>query len=245
MARVHNFIISVKKAESEIWNRRGIEENPLPMSQGRRKGNKQRCASKLEYPCDASQKPAAADHEGGGNVSAKKQGEDHPTSKAMRLKINRIRKEDCQSEKAADERMQVRTFLNNLSWKRTEDEEEGGITWVELYILFRLHGWNDDSEGENFLTERGKLKSMLKSFKQQVRWLAVHAVAVDQEWTLQTSKTRANRLRPLGVTNKHACIKGIPVLSDEQAKMIAKCILVLKNHLKTKKQKEFWENGEL
>ena len=70
---------------------------------------------------------------------------------------------------------------------------------------------------------------MLKVFKHHVRWLVVHAVAADQEWILHTSKTRANRLKTLGVTNKHVCIKGVPALSDVQAKNVATCIWKMKN----------------
>ena len=83
---------------------------------------------------------------------------------------------------------------------------------------------------------------MLKGFKHHVRWLAAHAVDADQEWVLHTSKTRANRLKSLGVTNKHACIKGLPALSDVQAKNVAKCILKMTNLLKTQKHKDTWYN---
>ena len=72
----------------------------------------------------------------------------------MRLKINEIRKEDCQNKEAAEERRQVRTFLVDLPWRETENEEQGGIAWVELYIPYRLHGRNLDSEGDNFLIEK-------------------------------------------------------------------------------------------
>ena len=106
-------------------------------------------------------------------------------------------------------------------------------------------GWNLDSESGNFLTEKTPLKNMLKDFEHHVRWLAVHAVAADQEWILHTSNTRANRLKTVGVTNKHACIKGVPALSDAQAKTVAKCILKMRNLLKNQKQKETWYKGDL
>ena len=76
------------------------------------------------------------------------------TIKAVRLKINELRKEDSQTSDIFGKRKQVRTFLINLPWKDSENEEEGGITWVELYFLYRLHGWNQNSESENFLTEK-------------------------------------------------------------------------------------------
>ena len=95
MARVHRFIIAVKKAESELWNRKGIEEHPLPMTQGRRKSNKLRCESMLEYPREDDNTPAAAVRASESNAGACQPDGSTQTIQAMRLKINRIRREDC------------------------------------------------------------------------------------------------------------------------------------------------------
>ena len=174
----------------------------------KRKGNRMKCASMLEYPREAPHTDPNGDTASGTSIVIHDPTNVTPTIRAMRLRINNVRTEDGRSTEAIEERRQVRTFLVNLPWRTTDNEEEGGITWVELYILYRLHGWNFDSESESFLTEKTPLKNMLRGFKHHVRWLAVHAVDTDQEWILHTSKTRANRLKTLGITNKHDCIKG-------------------------------------
>ena len=52
------------------------------------------------------------------------------------------------------------TFLKetlNIAVSSTEEEEEGGITWIELYLLYARHGGNEDG-----VEEKRKEKSFLK-----------------------------------------------------------------------------------
>ena len=44
-----------------------------------------------------------------------------------------------------------------------------------------------------------------------------------------------NRLRDLGIGNKHAVIKGLPVLSDTQGEAVAKQLMIMSNLPKTHK----------
>ena len=85
----------------------------------------------------------------------------------------------------------------------------------------------------------------MKIFKATVRWIASHCVSKDDEWRLQTSYIRQNRLIGLGITNKHAAIRGLPKLSDEQAKAIAKNILKTKGLLKKQKDQDDWIKNKL
>ena len=79
----------------------------------------------------------------------------------------------------------------------------------------------------------------MANFKAAVRWTAARGVAKEDEWQLSTSYARANRLSPLGITNKHAAIKGLPILDEDEAKAVANDIMLAKGLLKTKKA----ENG--
>ena len=83
----------------------------------------------------------------------------------------------------------------------------------------------------------------MKNFKAAIRWTAARGMAKEDDWHVATSYSRANRLLPLGVTNKHAAIKGLPMLDDEEAKAVAREILLARGLLKTKKQKAAHENG--
>ena len=33
----------------------------------------------------------------------------------------------------------VQSVISNLAWKK-EKEEEGGVTWIELYAIYMMHG---------------------------------------------------------------------------------------------------------
>ena len=68
-------------------------------------------------------------------------------------------------------------------------------------------------------------------------------MAKEDEWQVATSYSRVNRLLPLGITNKHAAIKGLPILDDDEAKAVAREILLAIGLLRNKKQKAAHENG--
>ena len=39
----------------------------------------------------------------------------------------------------------VQNFVGNLGWQKKEDAR-GGITWIELYALYSIHGGIEDEE---------------------------------------------------------------------------------------------------
>ena len=69
-----------------------------------------------------------------------------------------------------------------------------------------------------------------------MRWIATRGVTQEKEWLLQTSYSRTNRLAPLGISNKHAALRGMPQLSTEQADAIAKETDIAKGAMKNKQQ---------
>ena len=48
----------------------------------------------------------------------------------------------------------------------------------------------------------------------------------------------------MAISNKHSTIKGCPILSEDDAKMVMKALLAIRG-INQKKQKEAWERGEL
>ena len=46
------------------------------------------------------------------------------------------------------ETTQIHSFLANIKWRVEEEEDAGGITWLELYLLHARHGGNEDEEEE-------------------------------------------------------------------------------------------------
>ena len=64
------------------------------------------------------------------------------------------------------------------------------------------------------------------------------------EEQLATSYSQKNRLRTMGIVNKHAAIKGMPVLKDEEAKMMTQAILAMRG-VNQRRMKELHEEGNL
>ena len=62
----------------------------------------------------------------------------------------------------------------------------------------------------------------MMAFKAAVRWNATHNVSAKDERMSGTSYARHNRLVGLGVTNKHAAIRRMPILKIDQAKAVSK-----------------------
>ena len=95
--------------------------------------------------------------------------------------------------------------------------------------------------GEQAIT----INQSIKDFNSAVRWTMARGVRQDKEWYLKTSYCRKNRLTPLGITNKHAAIRGMPKVSAQQAESVTKEIFIAKGLTKSKKQKIAWGKAEV
>ena len=73
-----------------------------------------------------------------------------------------MRPEDCNTETLREQRENVRRFLITLPWAKEVNDD--GITWLELFLLFRLHGWAEDDEVSGQVGTSRPFKEVLKSF---------------------------------------------------------------------------------
>ena len=162
-----------------------------------------------------------------------------------RISVNENRIEDGKNKEIFRQREQVRTFLIQLDWATADDGE--GITWLELLILFRLHGGAMIPDGEDAAEglDHPTWSMEMKAFKSAVRWTTAHNIGTTDEWHLETSYYRYNRLAGLGITNKHAAVRGMPKLSVEQAQAVSKFPFKSKGLLKNGRDKEIWNKGKL
>ena len=181
--------------------------------------------------------------------------DDVDTAKAKSGGINHkiaIRRPEAHDEPDPVKRVKLqklRNFLANIRWSKIDNEtgdvEEAGTTWIELYILYCIHGgWNIgvEAEREAKLENATSLTAAMKKFKAEVKLLKRHCVEEKDEAYLDTSYARANRLRPLAVTNKHAMLRGVPCISESEACTVTKAILAMKG-IHQRKHKVAWEEG--
>ena len=89
-------------------------------------------------------------------------------AETVRLTIKEVRPEDCNTKALREQREQVRRFLINLPW--TKDETGDGINWLELLLLYKLHGWDQNDEVGSHIGEGKPAKEEFKKIKAAVRW---------------------------------------------------------------------------
>ena len=86
-----------------------------------------------------------------------------------------------------------------------------------------MHGGdaNDPKRTDGPLATEPTLEECMKSFPTTVRWDPTYCVQAEDEWRLQTSHGRSNRLGPQFIPNKQPVMKGIPALNEYQARVVA------------------------
>ena len=54
------------------------------------------------------------------------------------LHMRRLRKHEIGKDEEHEEATQIVNFLSHTRWAKAK-KQEGGITWLELFLLFKLH----------------------------------------------------------------------------------------------------------
>ena len=167
----------------------------------------------------------------------------------VQLSIRRVQEHD---EADKDERVQlekVRCFLTNVKWTPIEEEDDVtvGITWLELYIYYAIHGGCKEiieARKEKPLSKAMTLQTAIATFKARTRKIAKHCTEREEEVHTKVSYTRGNRLQKLAISNKHAGINGTPIISKIDAELITKAMLAMRG-INQKQHKAEHDTGEL
>ena len=88
------------------------------------------------------------------------------------------------------------------------------------------------------------MQKEVAAFKKRCRRINTLCVDEGDEEQLATSYSQKNRLRPMGILNKHPAIKGMPVLEEKETKVLTQAILAMRG-VNQKKQKQMHEEGNL
>ena len=126
------------------------------------------------------------------------------------------------------EATKIQSFLANVKRRAEEGEDIGGITWLELYLLYARHGGKEHGEEErrkNPLRKPQQMRRQLAEFKHLMRKIAKHAISESDEWHMQTDNARKPRLKAIAVEGRAPAIRGMPVIGEEDAKSHSKCDL--------------------
>ena len=142
--------------------------------------------------------------------------------------------------------LKLKNFYDKIEWR--EEEKQGqGTTWLELYTWYTMHGGVQEEEKlirEDPLKRHVSLQTKVAKFKARTRKIATFCMDTKDEWHVGTAYNRQNRLSKLAITNKHACIRGVPKVNAEEAEAITEAILAMRGAHR-KKQKEALKEGHL
>ena len=157
-----------------------------------------------------------------------------------KLRMRKMRSQDVGGEIERTAAQRIQNFISKIQ-RVDEKREEGGITWLELYIWYFIH---KGTEEELLLEPKDILQKEMAKFKQAIRAIANNTVDQDEEWHLQTCYARKNRFSGIAISNKHAAIQGIPYINEEDAKKITVALLAMKGAYK-KKHREAHQDDNL
>ena len=169
-----------------------------------------------------------------------------PGDTGVEVKMHPIHMVWCKDRKEWAETMKVQEFLKHLRWQEAETGE-GGITWLELFALYSVHGGSKDEEDRRTndrLRAPPMLQMQLATFKKAARKINLHTVQEQQAWRLETSYVMRNRLQQATITNRQPAVRGMPVLTIEDAGKVMHTLLALQGHHKAKTI-QAWKEGTL
>ena len=142
--------------------------------------------------------------------------------------------------------IKVQNFLERLRWQE-EESGKGGLTWIELYSLYSIHGGNREVEvkrKKDVLKVAPMLQIQLAEFKKAVREINLHVVPEAQSWRLETSYVMRNRFADAAVQSRQPAIRGMPYVGEVDAAEIMHILLAIRG-LDKKNNLEAWRESNL
>ena len=158
----------------------------------------------------------------------------------VKLSMRKLRRQECESDSEWKRAEGVLNFISHTRWAK-DPAEDGGITWLELYVWYKMHS---KVEAEAPLDAKNTLQKEIAEFKKHARKIAALCVREQDEWHFHSAVGRGNRLKQAGVSNKHAAIKGIPKIPSNEAELITTAILAMKG-AGAKKHRDAHQKGKL
>ena len=101
-----------------------------------------------------------------------------------------------------------------------------------------MHGEKD------ILGNKNTMQTDIAALKKISRTVFSLTCPLEHEWIIKPSYARGNRLRSIAVANKHASIKGMPVVTDEENSQIVKRLLAMRG-IRSIKQQKAWGDDNL
>ena len=140
---------------------------------------------------------------------------------------------------------EVYGFLENLKIQKS-DNQMRCITWIELYILYRLRGYKQPIDNPDSIAHaKATLDKQFSAFKTKVRGVVSRIyIESEQEKVFQPCFIKNENLIGIGITGKHQGPSFNVFIKEEEKNEIAKNLHLLNHSLSNVKLDKLL-NGEL
>ena len=120
---------------------------------------------------------------------------------------------------------QIQDFLKQCRFTACKDGEDG-ISWLELYVLFRLCGGEDGiKQPERRSATHASMRAQVKTFKNGVKEVVKMTVDSEEQNHFKPNAEKKPRLRGLGIDTHMAMINIRVAITEEASSALASEIL--------------------
>jgi ribonuclease HI len=142
----------------------------------------------------------------------------------------------------------VQDFLSKVSLQPLQDSSQRGITWIELYILYRIRGFPNVIQDKAATHRPGiTIEKQFKHFKTAVKQVLDKSnMSESQRELFKPVKITKDNLKQVALSGKHPAVLCNVVLEPEEKVHMAKKLLLLGKHCTKKQLADFLElSGKL
>ena len=136
--------------------------------------------------------------------------------------------------------VQSQCFLSNL-WVEEASDHNRPITWLELYMIFRIRGYHKPLENpSNGALTRATLDKQLRQFKRNIRQVVDKTMGGQGDAHLfKPRKGQIDALKGVGILGKHASLSCNVVTDTAEQAALQKALVKLNRQISNKKVDEY------
>ena len=137
----------------------------------------------------------------------------------------------------------VEKFISWLQVVDTKEDSTRNVTWIELYILYRLRGYHKPlGDPERPGLKRATLDTQLREFKRNFRTVATKLFeGTESAPMLKLAKQHNDVLIGVGIQGKHNCLAFNVYTTGDEQKEIARALTTLNRSITKTHLKEYIE----
>ena len=140
---------------------------------------------------------------------------------------------------------QLQQFLQRCKFKKCE-KGDGGTTWLELYILYKMCGGMDGViRPARLAMKKPSMEEYLKTFKMGLKRVSRETMDASDSEHMQPSGDKRARLRGLGISSHMAMVNMRVLITEDAQRELVNHIIRSQRRSTTQKLQEMWHSGSM